>query len=671
MNSLLGKMTKATKVSKKKKVATIASVYHRDYELTLNPPSIKFEKSKMISEIDDEGNYKKVELRISRDDPNSKTVEKKVKLFGDSDESPEAWVKWCMELQEVIRDFPLTDGNQKIAMAIALLKGRAREKVQHTHIRLLAENDKSNLQKDSDTLFNDTISEVGQSYFPILHAYRKQVYYMKRYLRIGNNTVREFAARLRELNNYLPYFPKENGKPPPESLSDDELIEILNQAKPEEWQAAILGANIEVFDFNFQQTIDYFEKLEVKQKLEKVSRKEKSFLTKNSDKSEQFVQNKQKNANKVCRYCKRTNHASEECWYKNNTNYASKSRPKPNGTGTGTSKTSNNKLGKPITFTQEQFNAICSSLPWDKISGKTQESKKRKLSDSDEDTSTEQLHTYDWSPYSTTSSVEGKHSSDNKYIYLDLLSIDKLSNKLSHLHKKQKQQHRTTEIVGEVLGGKDLSLLRILLDTGASSTIILRDAIPIGIGHKRDAQVTHWHTMGGHFVTQCRREITFRLPEFSSSKTITWCCHEDKVTKRVKSQYDMVIGIDLMTELGIDINFSTSRISWEGTEIPMKLKNQVSDLNVAMDIYHFNMEATVIKEAEERHQRILDADYRAIDLKEYTDKLTHLTLQERIELLELLRQFPRLFSGGLGTLKVPPVKLELRPLEPHEKPYHA
>jgi len=148
----------------------------------------------MISEIDDEGNYKKVELRISRDDPNSKTVEKKVKLFGDSDESPEAWVKWCMELQEVIRDFPLTDGNQKIAMAIALLKGRAREKVQHTHIRLLAENDKSNLQKDSDTLFNDTISEVGQSYFPILHAYRKQVYYMKRYLRIGNNTVREFAA---------------------------------------------------------------------------------------------------------------------------------------------------------------------------------------------------------------------------------------------------------------------------------------------------------------------------------------------------------------------------------------------------------------------------------------------------------------------------------------------
>jgi len=26
----------------------------------------------------------------------------------------------------------------------------------------------------------------------------------------------------------------------------------------------------------------------------------------------------------------------------------------------------------------------------------------------------------------------------------------------------------------------------------------------------------------------------------------------------------------------------------------MKLKNQVSDLNVAMDIYHFNMEVTVI-----------------------------------------------------------------------------
>jgi hypothetical protein len=52
-------------------------------------------------------------------------------------------------------------------------------------------------------------------------------------------------------NNYLPYFPREEGKAEPAKLSDDGLIQILNQAKPEEWQLVILGANIELYKFDF------------------------------------------------------------------------------------------------------------------------------------------------------------------------------------------------------------------------------------------------------------------------------------------------------------------------------------------------------------------------------------------------------------------------------------
>jgi hypothetical protein len=46
------------------------------------------------------------------------------------------------------------------------------------------------------------------------------------------------------------------------------LIQILNQAKPEEWQAVILDANFELCKFDFQGSVDYFEKLEVRQTLE-------------------------------------------------------------------------------------------------------------------------------------------------------------------------------------------------------------------------------------------------------------------------------------------------------------------------------------------------------------------------------------------------------------------
>jgi hypothetical protein len=50
-----------------------------------------------------------------------------------------------------------------------------------------------------------------------------------------------------KLNNYLPYFPQEKStKKAPPKLKDEELVEILNQAKPQEWHEAMLGANIEL-----------------------------------------------------------------------------------------------------------------------------------------------------------------------------------------------------------------------------------------------------------------------------------------------------------------------------------------------------------------------------------------------------------------------------------------
>jgi hypothetical protein len=70
------------------------------------------------------------------------------------------------------------------------------------------------------------------------------------------------------------------------------------------------------------------------------------------------------------------------------------------------------------------------------------------------------------------------------------------------------------------------------------------------------------------------------LPEFSTSEVIQWICHEDLNTLHKNAQYDMIIGADLLSELGIEINFSTQRIIWEGIEIPMKDKHIISDLQM-------------------------------------------------------------------------------------------
>ncbi|KAI2509232.1 hypothetical protein MHU86_5120 [Fragilaria crotonensis] len=178
---------------------------HSVSRTSLNPPSIYFDRPKKSTEkSDDEGNYKKIDVPIEAGNANSKNIEKRIRLFGDYDTSPEAWVKWRIELEEVIRDYPLESGEQKASMALALLKGSARDKFQQTWRRLDTENvaGPARQRKTPNEIFQLVMTEVG--------------------------------------------------KAEPSKLSDDDLIQILNQAKPEEWQAVILGANIELYKSIFK-----------------------------------------------------------------------------------------------------------------------------------------------------------------------------------------------------------------------------------------------------------------------------------------------------------------------------------------------------------------------------------------------------------------------------------
>ena len=116
--------------------------------------------------------------------------------------------------------------------------------------------------------------------------------------------------------------------------------------------------------------------------------------------------------------------------------------------------------------------------------------------------------------------------------------------------KQQNVSHKTTDIVGKVHGTAENGILvRILLDTGASSTIILMDAIWGLNGPALKEQTTMWNTVGGQFVTNLQCEVTFTLPEFSPSKIKHWVCHVDTKTLRKNAQYDMIIiGADLLSE---------------------------------------------------------------------------------------------------------------------------
>jgi hypothetical protein len=82
-----------------------------------------------------------------------------------------------------------------------------------------------------------------------------------------NTSVQQFVERLNDLNRYLLYFPEEN----PKQLDQDEIIEILDQAKARypEWHEAMVNANIDIFEMSYEEYVSYFKHLE---NLEKIRR---------------------------------------------------------------------------------------------------------------------------------------------------------------------------------------------------------------------------------------------------------------------------------------------------------------------------------------------------------------------------------------------------------------
>ena len=68
-----------------------------------------------------------------------------------------------------------------------------------------------------------------------------------------------------------------------------------------------------------------------------------------------------------------------------------------------------------------------------------------------------------------------------------------------------------------------------------------------------------WETQAGKFNTSKKVNVYFCLPEFSSTKIVTWKCHIDESTK---GRYDMILGRDLLTALVLVLDIIFSETSY-------------------------------------------------------------------------------------------------------------
>ena len=117
----------------------------------------------------------------------------------------------------------------------------------------------------------------------------------------------------------------------------------------------------------------------------------------------------------------------------------------------------------------------------------------------------------------------------------------------------------------------------------------------------------------------------------------------------------MIIGVDLMTELGIILDFKNCEMHWSHRTVSMKGRDATRQTS-----YQVNDSESVV-DATERMKRILDAKYKPANLEEIAKMNSELTPAQQAKLLKLLRKHSILFDGTVGIWKGKQYKIELKP----------
>jgi hypothetical protein len=230
------------------------------------------------------------------------------------------------------------------------------------------------------------------------------------------------------------------------------------------------------------------------------------------------------------------------------------------------------------------------------------------------------------------------------------------------MHQRQDVARYSAEIIVEIIDSMNNAILiRALLDTGTSETIILKSYLSQNTIRGYKGAPVKWKTLGGNFETHRQAKIEFAFPELSDKKYITWIAHVDQHINPDKALYDMIIGMDCMCSIGIYIDTKEKVITWEGSSIPLKKRGELQDPFQVQYLYLMTVGMSpVLEEAEERQSRILDENYDKLDPDVFVRGLDNLSVKEQKESSAVLKRYPILFGRSLGKLRIKPVHLTLR-----------
>jgi len=234
--------------------------------------------------------------------------------------------------------------------------------------------------------------------------------------------------------------------------------------------------------------------------------------------------------------------------------------------------------------------------------------------------------------------------------------------------------------------------LVVLFDSGASHSLVNIKALPKGCNPARSDRVMHSTTIAGKFQTSMQvdlRRIAF--PEFHRKRYV------GNLRTYVFSspcRYDMIIGRDLLHELGLKIDFKNNNMQWDDVTLAMReYPTNLGSREAIADEMFFHMleydiemcdcgcdelpddeffnsesvesptttdESTTPQNAGYKSKEILESKYDGASIDEVVRRCTHLTAEQQTGLKEVLSKYSKLFSPDLGCYPHEKIHLDLK-----------
>ncbi len=138
-----------------------------------------------------------------------------------------------------------------------------------------------------------------------------------------------------------------------------------------------------------------------------------------------------------------------------------------------------------------------------------------------------------------------------------------------------------------------------------------------------------------------------------------------------------MLGADFLTKTGIDVKYSTGTIEWFDNELPVCNPHllESKDFEAMAHIVEIQQEEELFgmdwNDPTCYAVEILDAKYEKVEVDEVTNHLTHLSLQQKEGLKQVLQEHTKLFDGTLGVYPHSKFHIDLIPgaVAKHARPY--